>query len=352
MRPVAVIDVGTSSIRMALAEIGGPGTVRVLETLSQGISLGKDTFTNGEIGKDTIEECVRVLKAYRAKAEEYNITQPDQIRVVATSAVREAVNRLAFVDRIYVATGLTVEPIDEAEVHRITYRSIQPLLKGEPTLADAHTIICEVGGGSTEVLLVESGNVAFSQSYRLGSLRLRQTLQALRAPRGKLRNIMEHHIQKTLEPFPQHVPAGDRVALLALGGDMRFAVRQLVPAWDPQTLATVSVDDLAELIDTVLGLSEDAIVRRYHLTLPEAETLGPALLVYLRLADVLKVPHIAVSNANLRDGLLREMVDATIWTDDFRNQIIRSALSWGGSSTLMSRTPGTWPSWPTPSSPP
>ena len=158
-RPVAVIEVGTTSIRMAIAEVEARGSIRMLEALSQGVTLGKDSFTRGEIGKQTIEDCVRVLKAYRRKLEEYGIRQVDQVRVVATSAVREALNQMAFVDRIYIATGLTVQPIDEAEVHRITYRSIQPLLAGEPRFTDGHTIICEVGGGSTELLVVEHGNV-------------------------------------------------------------------------------------------------------------------------------------------------------------------------------------------------
>ena len=167
-RTVAVIEVGTTSIRMAIAEVQATGSIRMLEALSQGVSLGKDSFTRGEIGKQTIEDCVRVLRAYRRKLEEYGVRQVDQLRVVATSAVREALNQMAFVDRIYIATGLTVQPIDEAEVHRITYRSIQPLLVAEPRFTDAHTIICEVGGGSTELLVVERGNVRYSHSYRLG----------------------------------------------------------------------------------------------------------------------------------------------------------------------------------------
>ncbi len=89
---------------MAIAEIDSAGRVRVIENLSQGVRLGKDTFTVGEISRSTIEDCVRVLKTYRKKLAEYQITRSDQMRVVATSAVREAVNRIAFVDRIYVAT--------------------------------------------------------------------------------------------------------------------------------------------------------------------------------------------------------------------------------------------------------
>src|SRR5437763_13100843 len=94
-RQVAVIDIGTSSIRMAIAEITSTGQVRQLETLAQAVNLGKDAFICGAISKATIEECVRVLKSYRRILHEYQIENAAQIRIIATSAVREATNRLA-----------------------------------------------------------------------------------------------------------------------------------------------------------------------------------------------------------------------------------------------------------------
>ena len=135
IKTVAVIDIGTTSIRMAIGEIGESGSVRTLETLSQAVSLGKDTFSDNVIRKSTIEECVRVLRTYRNVVEQYRIKIPANVRVVATSAVREARDRLAFIDRVYIATGLVVDPIDEAEVNRVTYLGVQPYLRNEPALA-------------------------------------------------------------------------------------------------------------------------------------------------------------------------------------------------------------------------
>src|SRR5436305_5441805 len=83
-RPAAVIDVGTTSIRMAIAEIDDDGQVHHLSSLSQAVGLGKDTFTRGSLEKSTIEECVRVLKSYRRVLAEYGIESPDQVRIVAT----------------------------------------------------------------------------------------------------------------------------------------------------------------------------------------------------------------------------------------------------------------------------
>jgi exopolyphosphatase/guanosine-5'-triphosphate,3'-diphosphate pyrophosphatase len=328
-RTVAVVDVGTSSMRMAIAEILPGGRVHTLETLAQGVRLGKDTFTEGEISKSTIEQCVRVLRSYREKLDEYRITDPKAVRVVATSAVREAVNRLAFLDRIYIATGFSIEAIDETEVHRITYRSVQSQLQDSPDLLQSSVVICEVGGGSTELLLVESGEVAYAHSYRLGSLRLREALQGFRASPRKVRQIMEGQIRRTLEQLPQHVRLSGRAEMVALGGDMRFAARELLRPWDPTTLARIDVSSLRAFSAAVSNQDPDSIARNYRVTYPEAETVGPAVLVYLELARLLSLEQVLVSNANLRDGLLQEMVAEDIWTADFRNQIIRSALELG-----------------------
>ncbi|MDP6467886.1 MAG: Ppx/GppA phosphatase family protein [Pirellulaceae bacterium] len=329
VRPVAVIDIGTSSIRMAIAEIDDHGGVRTLETLSQAVSLGKDTFTEGAIDKDTIEDCVRVLKSYRQVLVEYQIVNADQIRVVATSAVREARNRLAFNDRVYVATGLEVEPLDEAEVNRITYLGVQPFLQAQPALSIAKTIVLEVGGGSTELLVVRNNNVLFSHSYRLGSLRLRETLEAYQTPSGQVREIMASQIDRVVHQVREDLSPNGQVEMVALGGDVRFAASQLIPDWERSSLARVPLAALEEFTNEILKLSEDEIVRKHHISFPDADTLGPALLTYVTLARSFGLVNVMVSNANLRDGLLKEMATDSSWSEEFANQIIRSALDLG-----------------------
>ncbi len=130
---VAVIDVGTTSLRMQISEIHPDGRIRKLESFAQAVSLGKDSFLKGAISRSTIEDCAHVLRIYRTKLDEYGIFHQRQLRVIATSAVKEARNRLAFLDRIYVATGFEIEPLDEAELHRITFvgsASLDPLETG------------------------------------------------------------------------------------------------------------------------------------------------------------------------------------------------------------------------------
>jgi exopolyphosphatase/guanosine-5'-triphosphate,3'-diphosphate pyrophosphatase len=329
VRPVAVIDIGATSIRMAIAELHDNGSVHLLSTLAQAVNLGRDAFSKGVIDKGTIEECVRVLRSYKRVLAEYELSRPDQIRVVATSAVRESMNKLAFQDRIYTATGLQIEVIDEAEVSRITYLGIQPLLKGDPRFSEWGTMVIEVGGGSTEVLILQKCDVQFSQTYRLGSLRLRETVEAYQTSRTTVRHIMETQMRRVIEQVAQHINRGEIKHLVALGGDMRFAAHQLAGEVGTDGMVRLKVDQLEQLTNTILDLNEDKIVHRYHISFPDAGTLGPALLAYVQMAKAFHLDEIHVANINLRDGMLTEMAARGALNEDFRNQVVRSAIELG-----------------------
>lgn len=323
--PMAVIELGTSAIRMAIGETDGVSRVRMLEQLVRGVSLGKDTFTKREIKRTTLLQCIDVLKSYRRKLEEYQCTNPRHIRVVATSAVREAANRLSFLDRIYTATGFVVEPIDDAEIARVTYLGIRPLLEKEPELRDAMTLLMEVGGGNTEVLLLRGRNIMHSQSYRLGAIRLQQLIKQYHAARDQAVQIMTGQIDRTLELLRDVIPQTGRIELLALGGDVRFAARHLQLGEVNAPLDRIPLKKLERFTRELSGLTVEQIMRKHHLELSQAETLVPALMVNVRMARMLGADHIRVTNFNLRDGLLNEMLQASGWSADFSEQIIRSA---------------------------
>lgn len=326
---VAVVDIGATSIRMAIANIHESGKIEIKESLIQAVALGKDTFTKGSIDPATTEECVRVLKIYREKLKELNITGSDQVHVVATSAVREAANRQSFLMRIYVATGFRVEPFDDAAVNRVMYLGVQPLLESEPELVGSQSLIIEVGGGSTEVLLVNDGNVTFANTYRLGALRARKTLETYQAPMGEVRKIMESQIRRIVGHVRQHASDDRPLGMLALGGDVRFAASKLLPAWKKRSLATLALPKLGEFAEEILALSADELFVDYHLPYPEAEAIGPALLAYVRIAQSLELKSILVSTISLRDGLVKAMATHEAWTTEFANQIVRSAIDMG-----------------------
>ena len=174
-REAAVIEIGSSSIRMAVARREVNGSLRHLDDLELPTGLGRDSFADEAISAATTERCVAAIRRFQQVLEELGLG-PGDMRVVATSAVREARNQDAFTDRLLIATGLTVQVLTESEVSRLTYLAVHPLLKGEAFFRSGNTLVVEVGGGSTEILAFVAGRVKSSVINRLGSLRMQREL--------------------------------------------------------------------------------------------------------------------------------------------------------------------------------
>lgn len=326
VKMTAVIEMGTTSLRMVIAEIGGGGAARVIESLNQPVMLGRDAFTLGYIKRETIEECVAVLKTFCKVLDTYRISGRDNILSVATSAIREASNRDAVLDRIYVATGLDVYYLEDSELSRYTYNAVLPFLKGVKALSADDVLVVEVGGGSTDVLHIEDGKVGGAAVFKLGSYRIRRMLEEQMAPAGQLLQLMRGHIDRGVSQIKVGISHIKRSpVILALGGDARLAALEYHPGWDMRRPVRLRTSALIEFANDLTKLGRDKTVRKFNVSYPEAETLVPALLSYAAIAESFGRKSIYVCGASLRDGILRELAEGDAWAEEFRVQM-RSAV--------------------------
>ncbi|OGV62425.1 MAG: hypothetical protein A2283_17940 [Lentisphaerae bacterium RIFOXYA12_FULL_48_11] len=326
----AVIEIGTTSIRMAVAESDGQGGFRVLDTLQQAVQLGRDTFTKALIGQDTIEESVKALRGYKKILAEYGLEDQGKIRAVATSAIREAANRDEVLDRIFVATGLTVEILEDAEISRYTYLAVHKPLKKSGLISHSNLLIMEIGGGSTDMLTMQKGSVGNTEVFKVGSYRIRRAIEDYNVPESRLRQVMRGHVERAAGGI--HMGIGGDISsplLLVLGGDARFAAGIISTTWDKKDIIKIAVADIEKLAGEIIKLEPDDIVKKYHLSYPDAETVGPALAVYVDLSKRLGISDIHVTGATFREGILHEMVTKESWTREFREQIVSSAMEIG-----------------------
>jgi exopolyphosphatase/guanosine-5'-triphosphate,3'-diphosphate pyrophosphatase len=327
-RQVAVLDLGTRAIRLDVAEVGPDGDLRVLESLQRAGSLGKDMFAEGRIDPASIEECVDILKGFRQVVREYGVDSPGHLRAVATSSVREAENTDAFLDRVYVATGLDVEVLEDAEVEHLLYLAVHDLFDRDPSLSRDNVLIAEAGGGGTRVLLIENGFVTYSGAFRLGSLRLREALDTCQTPADRRRTLLDHEILRTVNQMRQLVPAGRISSVVALAGDTEAAMRTLVPGWGPDGVARLRVADFTRA-EELAAMAPDDLMREYGLPPHEAETAGQALLIYDRIARAFEAESLLVTGQSMRRGLLMKMAGAPRAAARFAEQLVHSATTIG-----------------------
>lgn len=327
-RPVAVVDMGASAIRLVVAEAPPGEPIRILEEASRGVLLGKDTFTHGKLDAHTIEATLKALEGFRRIMDTYGVSR---YRAVATSAVREAGNRETFLDRVRLRTGIDVEIIDGSEENRLTYMAVREALRGHEALTAGDALLVEVGGGSADISFLRKGAPIHSGTYALGSIRMRQNLAAWHGSQEQRARLLRRHIHNVVDDIRQEMPLKEARYFIALGADVRFAATRL-GGDDPAAGAPVLLrDPFLAFCDEITGEDVDALVERYRLPQAEAETLVPALLAYRELLVETGADRIVVPEASLRAGLLLDLlrVEEGHGIEDFSKQVLASAQALG-----------------------
>jgi exopolyphosphatase / guanosine-5'-triphosphate,3'-diphosphate pyrophosphatase len=323
-RLVAVLDMGASAIRLVIAELGVDDEIKIIEQASRGVLLGRDTFSTGLVRASTADAALTALEGCREVMDRYQV---DQVRAVATSAVREARNSELFLDRIRGRTGIDFEVINEAEESRLVYLAAREALSDAGGFNGPRVLLAEVGGGSTSLMLLKGGVPNRSGVYGLGAVRMRQQLN-LRGHSQEARvALLKRHIETVLEEIRLDLPLQRVSSMIAAGGDVRFAAAQLVEGETAPGVREIARDSFLTFCDEVSGMDEEQLFERFRLPAVEAETLVPALLVYQALLAESAAGSLVVCEASLRQGILLDTAEpgGRLGTEGFVQQVLASA---------------------------
>ena len=321
-RLVAVLDMGASAIKLAIAELTANKPPRIVDEASRGVLLGRDTFSLGAIRSHTIDAAITALAGFLQVMNQYGV---DEVHAAATSAVREARNGEMFLDRIQARTGVVFEVINEAEESRLVFLAVRDRLKREAAFRGARPLLAEVGGGSTSLTLLRSGQPSHSGVYALGAVRLRQQLDLRRHSQDIQIALLRRYVANVIGEIRLEIPLNRVTHFIAIGGDVRFAASQI--SGNGESERAISRDQFLAFCDEVERLDEDSVIERFRLPAVEAETLVPALLVYRALLSETAARRVVVSDASLRAGIL---LDATEprgpgSAPEFEQQVLASA---------------------------
>jgi exopolyphosphatase/guanosine-5'-triphosphate,3'-diphosphate pyrophosphatase len=319
---------GASAIRLVIAEIAPGQPPRIIEEASRGVLLGRDTFSGGVIRLQTADATFAALEGFRTIMDGYGVRH---IRAVATSAVREARNSELFLDRVRARTGITFDAINEAEEIRLTYLAVRNALRGHAALKGAWTLLAEVGGGSTSLMLLRRGEPNRSGVYALGAVRLRQQLD-LRQHRHDLQiALLKRSIANVVDEIRLEIPLRRVTQMVAIGGDVRLAASHIGEQEQADRVREIPREGFLSFCDDVERLDDDALASRFRLHAVEAETLVPALLIYRTLLSETSAKRVVVSDASLRAGLLLDLLEPAgrLGGEDFEGQVLASAEALG-----------------------
>jgi exopolyphosphatase / guanosine-5'-triphosphate,3'-diphosphate pyrophosphatase len=323
----AAIDIGSNSCRLKIARV----VAHRLKTLHEDrevTRLGSSVFQTGLVSPDSMALTLKALKRFQRATQAHGV---DQIRVVATAAMRDARNAQAFLSWAKAETGWTIEIISGLEEARLIHRGV---ITNEPGTT-GRVILVDVGGGSCEITLSEHKRIKDTVSLPLGAVRLTQEFIPTDPPSEEGLARMRQFIARELRRAHRRIQPATVPLVIATSGTAA-ALAEAHTALSQLTAKTVKVRASAAkpgskiavgrkpVSKGLAGIATQPEVRRLAMKLRKltmaqraavpgigpkrAEIIVAGAFVYADLLEAFDLPGFRYSDLGLRDGILAQML--------------------------------------------
>ena len=288
---LAAIDIGSNAARLLISEViisdSAKTEFQKLNLVRVPLRLGFDVFENRMISPEKEEMIVKTIKSYKYLIDVYEVKH---IKACATSAMRDAVNSTAIIDRVKLETGIEIEVITgDAEASYIYENHIAENLN-----KDHSYLYIDVGGGSTELTFFADNKLVFKRSFNIGTIRL-------------LKNQVDEWTWDDMRDFIRRETKAHSDDMIAIGsGGNINKIFSLSKRKDGKPLPLELLKDYYKEFNS---FSVQDRIRIYHLREDRADVIVPALLIYINVMKWANIPEIYVPKIGLADGLIQHLYE-------------------------------------------
>ena len=283
----AAIDIGSNAVRLLIKSIDREAVqekkIKKVMMLRVPLRLGFDVFSIGELSEKKADKLRRLMKAFRQLMKIYDV---DDYRACATSAMRDARNGRTIIKKIEKDTGIRIEIIDGQEEARMIYNNHIECMEDRL----GNYMYVDVGGGSTEINLLTNGELVWSVSYNIGTVRM-------------LSNAVKEGTWQQMEEELMKVTEGvAAINIIGSGGNINKLFR-LADKKDKK-LQRLPVSSLQTVYDALKPLTPEERVEAFSLKQDRADVIVPAAEIFLKIAEVVHAEYIYVPVIGLSDGII------------------------------------------------
>lgn len=319
MPTFAAVDIGSNSCRLAIATVTAQHKLRTLFEDREVTRLGESVFETGLISPQAMISTVKALKRFQKAVQEHVV---DRVRVVATSATRDARNAEAFRTRVKSATGWELEIISGLEEGRLIHLGV---VAHEPE-ARRRTLLIDLGGGSCEVTLSDAGRIQEMVSLPLGAVRLQQEFLRSDPPSkqdvSRLRQFIDRELTRVEKKMGQprvdtvFATSGTAAALaeashaLPAEGSIEKHTQKPGRGKKSQDAAVLETDtkSVRRLADRLLKMNNAQRAAVPGIGPKRSEIIVGGAQVYAALLERTGLEGFRYSPLGLRDGVLAQML--------------------------------------------
>lgn len=300
MKKLAVIDLGSNSIRMSIFEINPDKTFRQTGNYRSMIKLSEGMTEDMCLRPEAQLRAVNALLEYKQIIQKLDVTD---IRAVATAAVRKAHNGEEFVDTVKKVTDITIEIIDGENEATFDCLAISN------TLGCKNGVICDIGGGSTEFIAIYNGEIYKPAiSIPMGSRWVTETFFSKGESPASIREA-ENYISKQISKLPW-IDKMNGAPIVGIGGTLRsFAKYHMQDTTKtPIYCHKISATDIERVFNSIVNASITERKSLPGIGEERADIILGGLLPMMELKKVLASPSLIIADVGVREGILFDYI--------------------------------------------
>ena len=298
---IAALDVGSNSFHLIVVQVTTGGHFEVLDRAKEMVRLGESSLRTGIIRPEVFRRGLDALASLRRLADRH---QPDALVAVATSAVREAQNGGEFVRAARDEVGVDIQVVRGHEEARLIYLGA----RGALDLDGRRAVLFDLGGGSLEVILADARECYFTESVKLGVIRLTEEWEASDPPTARDLAALRNRVRRALEPVISRVRAmGFDFAAMSSG--TASALAELIQHdQDSAAVRTLTTQSLAAIEQKLAALTIEERSRLTGLDARRADTILAGAIVLRAALELVGADAATVCDAALREGIVADYI--------------------------------------------
>lgn len=293
---IAAIDLGSNALRAVIAR-PLKDKISLVREVRVPLRLGEDVFANGFITPEKIKQAEEAFITLLHLFTEYGV---EDVRALATSAMRDARNGQKLIQAIQHYTGIEIAPIAGEEEARLIYEAV----KTEIDLRHKNAVLIDIGGGSTEITLIKDGEFLAARSFNVGTVRLVRF-----EDRAELDVRIGLHVQKITRFIRAHFRPGQIHLVVGTGGNLRRIgkIRRKIMGKSSEECL---YSEVAHMADALFGMGMIERIRRLELDPNRADVILPAAMLVKTIMQSIDAKKILLPKVGLKEGIVLSMLDS------------------------------------------
>ena len=245
---VGVVDIGSNAIRLIIGDINACGGIVTVLKRREAVRLGESVFRSQRLSDECMDRAVASISQF---AEYFREFQVDKVRAVATSAVRNAMNKDEFISRVFQETGVSIDVIDGHQESKFILRSVREVIGPKDLL------IMDIGGGSVEFILSTQEKEFVAISLPLGAVRMIEDMKDQQADSNQsFRDALEKKYEDSLFCLNSFLAsASHQLTLVGTGGNLECLGQLRKQVFQRKSHTKVKSHEIDLLVEELFALT-------------------------------------------------------------------------------------------------